>query len=67
MSNDCRTQCRGCNHYVDLVAGQCPVCDEVYYDDSEDAHSEKENVTDKVVMVFDMDINGNINTDDEEF
>lgn len=31
MSNDCRTRCRNCNHFVDLVVGECPLCDEVYY------------------------------------
>ena len=36
MSNDCRTKCRNCNHYVDLVAGECPLCDEVYYKDVEE-------------------------------
>lgn len=43
MSNDCRTKCRNCNHYVDLVAGECPLCDEVYYIDSEEQPSEKTN------------------------
>lgn len=36
MSNDCRTKCRSCDHYVDLVAGACPLCDEVYYEVDED-------------------------------
>lgn len=44
MSNDCRTKCRNCNHYVDLVAGECPLCDEVYYDDAEDAEPSDERV-----------------------
>lgn len=44
MSNDCRTKCRNCNHYVDLVAGECPLCDEVYYDDAEDVEPTDEKV-----------------------
>ena len=44
MSNDCRTKCRNCNHYVDLVAGECPLCDEVYYHDSEEVVPSDEKV-----------------------
>ena len=32
-SHDCRKHCRGCGHIVDLVAGECPVCEHVYYVD----------------------------------
>lgn len=32
-SHDCRTHCRGCGHYIDLVAGECPVCELVHYID----------------------------------
>lgn len=46
MSNDCRTKCRNCNHYVDLVAGECPLCDEVYYsEDDDDVIDTKVNIT----------------------
>jgi hypothetical protein len=46
MSNDCRTKCRNCNHYVDLVAGECPLCDEVYYkEDDEEVIDTKVNIT----------------------
>lgn len=47
MSNDCRTKCRNCNHYVDLVAGECPLCDEIYYNDSEESETSdnKVNIT----------------------
>ena len=43
MSNDCRTKCRNCNHFVDLVAGECPLCDEVYYVDSDEQPIGKSN------------------------
>lgn len=45
MSNDCRTKCKGCGHYVDLVAGTCPVCDETYYNDSEEVIDKRINIT----------------------
>ena len=32
-SHDCRKHCRGCGHIVDLVAGECPVCEYVHYVD----------------------------------
>lgn len=51
MSNDCRTKCRNCNHFVDLIAGECPLCDEVYYTDIEDKPIDKSNE-----MKVDMDV-----------
>ena len=53
-SHDCRKHCRGCGHIVDLVAGECPVCEYVHYVDEKKNDVEPQ----QVEVVFELSKSG---------